>query len=116
MNRHPGLALAIASLPLVLPISGCSSADDDGDTNTFENDGNIPGETVQGGLEAFLEENKVVGTVESCGGIEDKVDATTTCAATIDDIEDDVTVTVDTSTDTETIFAYDLTAFGYEEQ
>ena len=114
MNRHPRLVLAIASLPLILSISACSSADEDGDTSTFEDDGNIPAETVQGDLEAFLEENEIVGTVESCGEIEDKVDATTTCAATIDDIQDEVTVTVDSSTDTETVFAYDLTAFGYE--
>ena len=97
-------------------MAACSSADDDGDDETFADDGKIPAETVQSGLESFLEDNQIVGTVDSCKGIDDKVDATSTCTATIDDIDGEVAITVATSSDTETVFDYDLTEFGYEAQ
>lgn len=113
MNRNPRNFLALVSIPLVLSIAGCSNADEDGDAETFADDGKVPAETVKAALESYLSDNEVVGTVESCGEIDDEVDATTTCAATIDDLGDEVTVTVATSNETETTFEFDLTEFGY---
>jgi len=114
VQRRPRFYLALASLPLLFAATGCSDADEDGDDSTFADDGSAPGETVKAALEDYLTSGAIKGTVASCEDIEDKVDATSTCTATIDDIGGEVPVTVATSTDTETTFDYDLTEFGYE--
>ena len=114
MNHRSRFCLSLATLPLILGAAACSDPDNDGDDQTFTDDGTVPGDTVQAQLESDLEANGIVGTIDSCDDIDDKVGATTTCAATIDDIDGEVTVTVQESTDTETLFTFDYTEFGYE--
>ena len=114
MKRRPRIYLALASMPLLFSAAACSDADNDGDDSTFADDGNAPGETVKAALEDYLDVSGVVGTVASCEDIEDKVDATSTCTATIDDLEGEVPVTVAKTTDTTVFFDFDLTEWGYE--
>ena len=114
MQRRPRFYLALASLPLLFAAAGCSDADDDGDDSTFADDGNAPGETVKAALEDYLTSGGITGTVDSCEEIEDKVDATSTCTATIDDKEGEVPVTVAETTDTTVLFDFDLSEWGYD--
>lgn len=114
MKRRPRFYLALASLPLLFAAAACSDADDDGDDSTFADDGNAPGETVKAALEDYLTSGGITGTVDSCDDIEDKVDATSTCTATIDDLEGEVPVTVAKTTDTTVYFDFDLTEWGYD--
>ncbi len=114
MKRRHRFYLALASLPLLLTAAACSNADDDGDDSTFADDGNAPGDTVKAALEDFLKSGGIAGTVASCEDIEDKVDATSTCTATIDDLEGEVPVTVAETTDTTVFFDFDLSEWGYE--
>ncbi len=113
MTRRSRAYLALAGLPLLLVAVGCSDADNDGDDSTFADDGDVPAETVEAQLEGFLADAGVTGATElSCDGVEDKVDATTTCTLTLEGEELEVPVRVAASDATSVTFEFDGAALG----
>ncbi len=102
MNLRSRTFLAIASAPFLLAAVGCS-----------DDDAGLPAETVEEQLEAFLTESGVTGASDlSCGGLEDKVDATTTCTLTLDGEELEVPVRVSASDSTSVTVEFDGAALG----
>ena len=101
--------LAFASLPLLLAAVGCSDADTTVTTHLATTRHLVDREQ----LEAFLTESGVTGASDlSCGGLADKVDATTTCTLTLEGEELEVPVRVSASDSTSVTVEFDGAALG----
>lgn len=109
MTRTSTALLALLA-PAVLGLAACSGADPDDPTRFRGSE--VPAESVTAFIEGDLVANGIDAESVDCGAVEDAVGESTTCTITVAGTDYEMPVTVSESTETETLFDYDLGLIG----